>query len=262
MNGLRSFRVFRLACIFFVVGRISGARVQARPKVLPFDEFRASYSTADEPDQSYTDHHLFVAAVETSHDKENLDRLEEETPALSFWGPSLVSSNVSILVPPEMAADFQKSLGKFKIAYTVASQNLQSWIDHERAENPPQNLFLIGSEPSRFSLNQYHSFEEISAYLDGIAAKYPDIVQANTIGTSYEGRPIKGEQNPNHAKLAIIVNPNNRSMHHKSHPIHPNILLPRSEDCFSPELKQAGCLDRFGHPRSRVDCARLLPLHH
>lgn len=184
-----------IAVSLLSVVQIKCGRVESVPRVIPLEEYKATFSEGEGRAQNYTDHHLFVVKIETSHQKESLDRLEQETPTFDFWNPTVVSQNVSIRSPPELATELEKTLKNLNLVYTVASRNLQSWIEHEKAENPPQNLFLIGSEPSRFSLSQYHSYDEISAYLDGIASKYPDIAKVNIIGSTYEGRTIKGKLN-------------------------------------------------------------------
>lgn len=43
-----------------------------------------------------------------------------------------------------------------------------------------------------FTWNKYHTLEEIHAWLDELKELYPDVVTLKTIGTSFEGRDIKG----------------------------------------------------------------------
>jgi len=38
----------------------------------------------------------------------------------------------------------------------------------------------------------YHSFNETNAWLDTVVAEHGDIAELFDIGTSYEGRPIRG----------------------------------------------------------------------
>lgn len=37
----------------------------------------------------------------------------------------------------------------------------------------------------------YHSVETIQKWLDGLQIEFPNFVNVTTIGTSYEGRPLK-----------------------------------------------------------------------
>ncbi|XP_003739860.1 carboxypeptidase B [Galendromus occidentalis] len=185
----------RIFCLLAVVGSIYALpRIESTPKVLPYEEARAKYGADDLDVVDYGDHHLFVAAVENEHQRKGLEELEQERNELDFWNPVFVSRNVSIRVPPALVDEVEKQLKKFHLSYTLATKNLQSWIQHEKEENRQQNLFLVGSDPARFALNQYHSYDEISAYLDAIASRYSDIATLNTIGSTYEGRQIKGLQ--------------------------------------------------------------------
>lgn len=43
-----------------------------------------------------------------------------------------------------------------------------------------------------FSFTTYHDLNEIYAWLDQLAGLYPDIVSTFQIGTTFEGRPIRG----------------------------------------------------------------------
>lgn len=209
MNNLKLIPFFFIVLSFSAP--IFAARLATTPQVLPFEEFKASYSGNDAAgERSYADHHLFVATVETSHQKDSLDQLQLETPSLDFWNAVFVSRNVSIQAPPDLASRVEKTLKKLNMPYTVASTNLQSWIEHERIDNQPQNLFLIGSDPTRFSLNQYHTYDEISAYLDALSHKYSDVAQLHVIGSTYEGRPIKGERKEEGQRIKKIIRANFR----------------------------------------------------
>lgn len=181
-----------VACLLAIM-QIGAVRIDSIPKVVPYDEASIGYAGDGDQRKNYTNHHLFVARIESEHQKEGLEHLKEQFSSLDFWNPVFVMRNVSIRVPPEFTDPVKEILKKHKVAYTVASKNLQAWIDHEKIENPQQNLFLLGSDPSRFNLNQYHSYDEISAYIDAIANRYSDVAQVSNIGSTYEGRQIKGE---------------------------------------------------------------------
>ena len=168
-------------------------RTESTPKVLPYEEARAQYGADDAEVVDYANHHLFVATVENDLQKGAMEQLQEERKELDFWNIARVSKNVTIRVPPALVGDVEKQLEKYHLMYTVATKDLQSWIEHEKEENKQQNLFLVGTDPSRFALNQYHSYEEISAYLDAIANRYSEVATLNVLGSTYEGRQIKGE---------------------------------------------------------------------
>lgn len=43
-----------------------------------------------------------------------------------------------------------------------------------------------------YTWTRYHSLEQIHAWLDELKELYPDVITLKTIGTSYEGRDIRG----------------------------------------------------------------------
>lgn len=65
----------------------------------------------------------------------------------------------------------------------------------EKAKKPSQYNWLrddpLSSRRIRFNLAQYHSYDEISSYLDHLNAAYPDRTKVRTIGLTHERRPIK-----------------------------------------------------------------------
>lgn len=48
------------------------------------------------------------------------------------------------------------------------------------------------SNRAKLSLNEYHSYNEISQWLEDIQFHYPRIAAIFTIGITHEGRSIKG----------------------------------------------------------------------
>ncbi|VDK82261.1 unnamed protein product [Litomosoides sigmodontis] len=65
----------------------------------------------------------------------------------------------------------------------------------EKAKKPRQYNWLrddpLSSRGIRFNLAEYHSYDEISSYLDHLYTAYPDRTKVRTIGLTHERRPIK-----------------------------------------------------------------------
>lgn len=139
---------------------------------------------------NFTGHKLL--GVFASDDKE-LEILQELSadPKIDFWNdPVTVYEKVNIRIPPDVAKDLeQKFLGE-GIDFYVVTDDLQTWVDKERQENPPDTA-LAGRQRD-FRLDMYHTFDAISAYIDTVGTRYSGIASVQTLGTTYEGNPIKG----------------------------------------------------------------------
>lgn len=87
------------------------------------------------------------------------------------------------MVAPHKIPEFTEMMKQFEIPYETYVADVQTLID---SETPPVQP-LIG-----FSLTQYHTLEDIYAYLDNLAKTNPGKVEVIVGGKTYEGRQIKG----------------------------------------------------------------------
>ncbi len=58
------------------------------------------------------------------------------------------------------------------------------------AQIPAENVKEIPSTQHSMSWTEYHKQDDIESYLDYLAATY-DFVEVESIGESYEGRPMR-----------------------------------------------------------------------
>lgn len=86
------------------------------------------------------------------------------------------------MLPPEYQDSFESLLINHNFSYNLKIDNVQTHID---AQRPKQRI-------STMEWTQFHTLDEIYAWLDLIESRYPDIVTPFTIGNSHEGRPIRG----------------------------------------------------------------------
>jgi len=77
--------------------------------------------------------------------------------------------------------DFKKIAEDSGINYTIASDDLQSWLDAER----PLKQRKV------FSMDQFNTLDDIYQFLDDTQQANPEKVTIIEIGKSYEGRPLK-----------------------------------------------------------------------
>lgn len=122
------------------------------------------YVQSHEP-LKFTDHRLYSVDVNGSQSIIDGLRQMSDIVYLDFWTdltPGL--KQASIRVPPSSIQHFEEFLNSSKVPYAVLTDNLQYWIDRERAENNHTlaNDFLEGRMGiDGFRLDLYHNYYEV-----------------------------------------------------------------------------------------------------
>ncbi|TDG53122.1 hypothetical protein AWZ03_000665 [Drosophila navojoa] len=130
----------------------------------------------------YDNYKLYKVHIKDTEDLQLLDE-NEKALKLNKWRPASrpgVSSD--IMLSPEYQEAFESLLNSHNMTYSIKIDNVQRLIDEQR---PKQRM-------SSMEWTQYHTLEEIYAWLDLIEARYPHVVTPFSIGNSHEGRPIRG----------------------------------------------------------------------
>ncbi|KAL3085351.1 hypothetical protein niasHS_010420 [Heterodera schachtii] len=140
---------------------------------------------------------------------------------LDFWkAPTNVGSFADVMVAPEFVSSLSELLDKQRIQYNTIIEDVQSMIvqrekatggrHHHHKGNLSESLLLSqfklfgkrmrdDASPSFVSRNKavygfgdYHSYIEMLTWMDDIERFYPQLAKTFTIGTTYEGRSIRG----------------------------------------------------------------------
>ncbi|QOJ18898.1 MAG: hypothetical protein HRU76_15450 [Phycisphaeraceae bacterium] len=138
----------------------------------------------DEPQRF--DGHKVVRTTLTS--RRQLDRMLEISP--DVWSEAIGLGTVDFRIPPERMDDLQRS----GIPYQILIDDVQVLIDLERG-GLGGNRGGGGANPLNPDggwFTAYKTYDEVNAYLDELAALEPGIAQTFQVGTSLEGRPIRG----------------------------------------------------------------------
>ncbi|XP_046833285.1 zinc carboxypeptidase-like [Vespa crabro] len=134
---------------------------------------------------SYENYQVFSVLPSTESQLEILSQIEDYD-GFSLWKTlSAVNMTVDIMVAPNKLADFFDLMNVLGTPYKKFIDNVQDLIDSEMPKGQLASL-------DGFSLNTYHTIDEIYAHLDNLAKDYPDNVKVIIGGSSYEGRQIKG----------------------------------------------------------------------
>ncbi|CAG2101594.1 unnamed protein product [Medioppia subpectinata] len=129
---------------------------------------------------------------------------------LDFWrGPSYVDRPVDVMIPPQLNHTFDKIFEDKLLQRTVLIEDLENDLIEDRAARPslkpkPQRQDIVERH-----FDEYQRLPKIHSFLDTIVSKNTGIASVETIGTSYEGRPIKiiriGDGNEKKNKPIIFI---------------------------------------------------------
>lgn len=98
--------------------------------------------------------------------------------------PDLRTSSYDILVPPRSKADFLLDLKARHWSYSTINSNVQELIDEERQQ--------VSRAGSTYGWDQYHSYEETTAWMKQLSQEYPDQVTLINLGKSHQNRNTYG----------------------------------------------------------------------
>ncbi|XP_055598837.1 zinc carboxypeptidase-like [Uranotaenia lowii] len=108
----------------------------------------------------------------------------EESPNGYYFLESPMRSNmkVSILVPPHKYADFENFTSHLDMENSLKIANFQELIDNERP---------LKRKREGFGWEDYHTLEEMYAWMDELVQQYPQYLRIETYGESFEKRQMK-----------------------------------------------------------------------
>lgn len=113
---------------------------------------------------------------------------------LDFWKePRAVNKPVDIMVGPNHLNSFQNWLAENNLKATVWQEDVQKLIDKEAASMKQAMIKPFNpADLKSFDFSNYHTFDEIKAFVKSVATTYPDIASVFSLGNSVEGREILG----------------------------------------------------------------------
>uniref|UniRef100_A0A2A4JQ49 Zinc carboxypeptidase A 1 n=1 Tax=Heliothis virescens TaxID=7102 RepID=A0A2A4JQ49_HELVI len=135
----------------------------------------------------YDNYTLYRVFPKNENQVKLLRDLQDSDPRFDFWSePSALVNNVDILSSPELKSEFETLLKADNVEFVISNPNIQEAIDRESVKKyTKRNLRSM-------SWDGYYDLEAINAWIDDLAAAYPNIVSIIIGGTSFEGREIKG----------------------------------------------------------------------
>ena len=151
----------------------------------------------------YDNYHLWQVHIKTEEQLEVLKELEKRNLGIDFIGHvRKTDQKLTILVPAGKVADIDDLCRRYKIGNRVLLPNIQDNIDKQRLDVKPKD-----TKGSEIDWHHYYHWDTLMDYLQVQQDKY-DFVSLLDIGTSFEGRPIRGlkiAKNPDKKKTSVFI---------------------------------------------------------
>ncbi|XP_043247201.1 carboxypeptidase A4-like [Amphibalanus amphitrite] len=132
----------------------------------------------------------------TGADTAELLRSYENNPGAHFWSESAVQEGpVDVMVSPDVGRRLKEELTRSGASYTVNIEDVQEAIKRENPSDLLQPRLQVRQSLQQghpLTWRKYHRLADHHQYLDFVALRYGDLCETFSIGTSTEGRDIKG----------------------------------------------------------------------
>ncbi|XP_073843658.1 carboxypeptidase B1 [Musca autumnalis] len=139
--------------------------------------------------ETYEGYKIYDVNANNAFEKEVLLRLSANDNYDFFDLPKIFGKPARVMVQPEDQVDFETTLNRFGLSYTVINENVAKSIAEEAEQ---MNYVRSAADTTgRISFASFQRFDAINAYLDELAKAYPTRVTVKTLGKSYEKRDMK-----------------------------------------------------------------------
>uniref|UniRef100_A0A182PLQ5 Zinc carboxypeptidase A 1 n=1 Tax=Anopheles epiroticus TaxID=199890 RepID=A0A182PLQ5_9DIPT len=131
--------------------------------------------------ENYAVYNVDIASESQLALLQNLEALPNGYTFLDF--PSSVNKTVEVVVPPGEVVNAERLFRKHGIKNSLVTGNLKQVLDQER---PARRKKEEG-----FGWDDYHTLEEIYAWIDALVEQHSSVLSVETIGQTYEKRDMK-----------------------------------------------------------------------
>ncbi|XP_070494548.1 carboxypeptidase B1-like [Chironomus tepperi] len=111
----------------------------------------------------------------------------EFTAGIDFWSYGRVDQAFRIMVSPEIESNFLNFLNMNEIRYSIGIENVETVLKSDKITK--RSLRLANGLPN---FNYYWSYPEMEEIFNRLATNYPNLVELDVIGKSYEDKNIYG----------------------------------------------------------------------
>ncbi|XP_058460491.1 carboxypeptidase B-like [Malaya genurostris] len=135
---------------------------------------------------SYRNFKVYQTQNVTREQREQLKRLED-LEGVDFWD----RAGNRIMIHPRLQRRFELFLKVHNIPHQLIIEDVEATVEAERKYDQEYRKARASSGRSTTSFDNFWTLDEIYAYLDELAADYPNLVTVETICETYEKRSIK-----------------------------------------------------------------------
>ncbi|GBN00906.1 Carboxypeptidase A1 [Araneus ventricosus] len=134
----------------------------------------------------YSGHKVLSITPKSEADLEFLHKLRNDY-SVDLWNePRYSGIPVMTHLKPDLVDAVEQALTANKIDFDVAFHDLQTVIDSEKVMNAPSDASQAGA----FDFGKYNEYDKVVALIESLAANNPSVAKLETVGKSYENRPI------------------------------------------------------------------------
>uniref|UniRef100_A0A914VI35 Zinc carboxypeptidase A 1 n=1 Tax=Plectus sambesii TaxID=2011161 RepID=A0A914VI35_9BILA len=158
--------------------------------------------------EMFEGHQVLRIVPQTKEQLEHLLAIESSGILVDFWiEPRQVGKAAHLRVTPQQHDDVLAYLKKHEMEHTIYIENLRTLVERESKELAERVPFNAGDDPSKITLNQYHTLADILAYMNSVATANPTLASIVNIGMSYQKQALTAIKigNPGTNKPAVWI---------------------------------------------------------
>lgn len=172
----------------------------------------------------FDNHRLYGVHIDTVDQLELFRNLEENTDGFLLWNYPVLGDSVDVMVAPHKLSEFNQLVQLYDLQFRLKMKNVQRfpsqfisyWISLKFVS---LSVSIIDAEtpavrPKNFGWSAYNNYTEIYKWLDELLEEYPTILSNFTVGTTYEGREIRGVKLAHNPVISWRLNPNETCIHY------------------------------------------------
>jgi len=144
----------------------------------------ATSKVLSDPVISYENYKVLRVQTDSKESYETLTSVQ----GIHLWNKGRVGGTTDVMVAPQEVEEFEQFLSEQKLAFSTMVENVGDLIQLEKV--PAANTKDMPNSQHSMTWTEYHAQDDVEGFIDYLADTY-DFVEVESIGESYEGRPMR-----------------------------------------------------------------------